>query len=76
MNLSLNAQRWLSELSFQEAVPIDYLLEDLGSIGLCLVVELPLPVGFIECASCQELLDINSEDCTNTHCNKCGGEIK
>lgn len=76
MNPSLNAYKWLSDVSVQEAVPIDDLLEDLDSIGLWLDVELPVPAGFIECASCQELLEINSEDLTNSTCNKCGGELK
>lgn len=31
---------------------------------------------YIECASCQKVLELNSEDMTNTRCNYCGGELK
>lgn len=30
----------------------------------------------VECASCQELLEFNTEDISNSTCNKCGGEAK
>jgi hypothetical protein len=61
---------WLTVWEFEDA-PTRKEQEEGGSSPV-----LPSSSSLIECLSCGEMVNPNSEDVTGTSCNKCGGSIK